>query len=457
VSAALESVRAAMAREDRPSLLLLYGDDFQVRGATAALINDLVPSQNRAFNLEKFDGRSAGWDEVEAALVTPPFFPGKKVVLVENAPYFLAQERKGEIAAKVIDLWNEGKQEEAARLLLDLLSLQGWTEEEWERVQGKLSPSQIANLCGADEEKDVAQIEEILAFCRNRGLGFSQRKSRGGHRLAEIIEQGLPPWAVLLLTAVHVDRRTRLYRSFEEKGKVLDFTLERDRSGRVARDALAELIERRLKEAGKKIDARGKEIVLQRAGNQLWSLHQELEKLFLYTGDLPLISAEDVEAVFLDQGEDWIFDMTGALAQKDAAVALKHLARLLAQGDHPLKILAVLASEVRRLLAARALIEGELRERWKKSMTYTQFQTHVVGKSAQLLTRNPYGDYLALQRAENFTMPELICYLGEIRDADVRLKSTSTPPPRVLERLILEICLGNKLAKRANRAPAPTA
>ncbi|MGH7847350.1 MAG: DNA polymerase III subunit delta [Candidatus Binatia bacterium] len=456
MSAALESVRAAIAREGRPSLLLLYGDDFQVRGATAALINDLVPSQNRAFNLEKFDGRSAGWDEVEAALMTPPFFPGKKVVLVENAPYFLAQERKGEIAAKVLELWNEEKQEEAARLLFDLLSLQGWTEEEWERVQGKLSPSQITYLCAADEEKDVAQIEELLAFCRSR-LGFSQRRSRGGHGLAEIIERGLPPWAVLLLTTVHVDRRTRLYRRFEETGKVLDFTLERDRSGRIARDALADLLERRLKEASKKMNARGKEIVLQRAGNQLWSLHQELEKLFLYTGDLALISAEDVEAVFIDQGEDWIFDLTGALAQKDAAGALKHLARLLAQGDHPLKILAVLASEVRRLLAARALIEGGLRERWKKSMTYTQFQTHVVGKMPQLLTRNPYGDYLALQRADNFTIQELIRYLGEIRDADVRLKSTRTPPPTVLERLILEICLGNKLAKRANRAPATTA
>ena len=456
MSAALESVRAAMAREGRPSLLLLYGDDFQVRNATTAIINDLVPSQNRAFNLEKFDGGTAGWEEVEAALLTPPFFPGTKVVLVENAPYFLAQERKGEIAAKVLALWNEGKQEEAARLLLDLLSLQGWTEEEWERVHGKLSMSQIANLCAADEDKDMAQVEEVLAFCRSREIGFTQRKSRGGHGLAEIIGKGLPPWAVLLLTAVQVDRRTRLYRRFEETGKVLDFTLERDRSGRVARDALAELLERRLKEAGKKIDARGKEIVLQRAGNQLWSLHQELEKLFLYTGDVPLISAEDVKTVFIDQGEDWIFDLTGALAQKDAAGALKHLARLLAQGDHPLKILAVLASEVRRLVAARALIEDELRERWQKSMTYTQFQNQVIGKTPQLLTRNPYGDYLALQRAENFTMPELIRYLREIRDVDVRLKSTSTPPSRVLERLILEICLGNKSAKRANHAPAPT-
>jgi hypothetical protein len=63
---------------------------------------------------------------------------------------------------------------------------------------------------------------------------------------------------------------------------------------------------------------------------------------------------------------------------------------------------------------------------------------------------------MALQRAENFTTQELIRYLGDIRDVDVRLKSTNTPPPRVLERLILEICLG-KNSKRATRAPLPIA
>jgi DNA polymerase III subunit delta len=447
VSSALESIRIAIAKGNIPSLFLLYGDDYQVQAATRALLDDLVPNEDRAFNLEKFDGRSASWEEIEAALMTPPFFPGKKAVLVDNAPYFLAQERKGEVADKVLDLWREGKQEEAARLFLDLLGLQGWTQEEWERAQGELSISQISSLCAVDDEKDVAQIEEILAFCRGREMAPGQGKSRGSQRLAEIMEQGLPPWATLLLTAVHVDRRTRLYRRFEETGKVLDFTLARERSGKVARDVLMAFLERRLKEAGKRIEATGKELILQRAGDQLWSLHQELEKLFLYVGAAPMIQARDVEEVFLDQGEGWIFDFTGALAQKDALSAFAHLTRLLAQGDHPLKILAVLASEVRRLLAARSLIERELRERWKSSLTFPQFQASVLSNGQPLLTRSAYADYMALQRAQNFTTLELLNTLSEIRDADMRLKSSNTPPARVLERLILDVCLGKTVTR----------
>ena len=451
MSSSLESIRAAIAQDHVPSLLLLYGDDYQVQAALKALLDDLVPSENRAFNLETFDGRTAAWEEIEAALMTPPFFSGKKVVLVDSAPYFLAQERRGEVAARVLELWREGKQEESARLFLDLLGLQGWTQEEWQRAQGDLSTSQINSLCAVDDEKDVAVVEEILAFCRGREMAPGQGKASGSQRLAELMERGLPPWVTLVLTAMHVDRRTRLYRRFEEVGKVLDYTLARERSGKVAREVVAAFLDRRLKEAGKKIEGRGKELILQRAGDQLWSLHQELEKLFLYVGAAPTIPARDVEEVFLDQGEGWIFDFTGALAQKDALEALTHLTRLLTHGDHPLKILAVLAGEVRRLLAARSLLERELRGLWKSSLTFPQFQASVLSNGQPLLTRNAYADYMLLQRAQNFTTLELLDTLSEIRDADIRLKSSSTPPARVLERLILDVCLG-KTATRATPA-----
>ena len=366
-------------------------------------------------------------------------------------PIFLPRNAEGRWRPESWNFGAKAKQEESARLFLDLLGLQGWTQEEWERTQGDLSTSQINSLCAVDDEKDVALIEEILAFCRGREMTPGQGKSSGSQRLAELMEQGLPPWVTLVLTAMHVDRRTRLYRRFEETGKVLDFTLARERSGKVARDAIVAFLERHLKEAGKKIEARGKELILQRAGDQLWALHQELEKLFLYVGAAPMIQARDVEEVFLDQGEGWIFDFTGALAQKDALGALAHLARLLAQGDHPLKILAVLAGEVRRLLAARSLIERELRGRWQSSLTFPQFQASVLSNGQPLLTRNAYADYMLLQRAQNFTTRELLDTLSEIRDADIRLKSSSTPPARVLERLILDVCLG-KTAIRATQA-----
>ena len=438
----LASVLSDIHKEKRPGVLLLHGHDFRVQAATKSILDLLVPPQSRALNLEPFNGQSTPWDEIEAALMTPPLFPGIKVIFIENAPYFLSREHKGELGEKILQLWSEGKKDEAARLLSQLLSLEGWTQERWEGFRESLSAPQLAELFGDDSRETREVIEELLAFCRSRGIAPSQNLKGEEQRLGALLEQGVPSWAVLLITAAHVDRRTRLYKRFEEKADILDLSLERDRSGRISRETVAEFVDQHLKESGKKIEPQAKEMILMRAGEQLWAIHQELEKLLLYIGEEPSIRAKDVEEIFLDHGEGWIFDLTAAIAERDAARALSHLERLVSQGEHPLKLLGTIASEVRRLLAARDLIEGEMRPRWHKQMTYPQFQASVLQQGAPLLTRNPYGDYMSFKRAENFSTNELLRYLEWIYQTDIRLKSTNHSPRMLMERLILELCRG---------------
>lgn len=428
-----------------PSVLLLHGDDFRVQSATRAIVDQLVPSGSRAFNLESFNGQSTPWDGIEMALMTPPLFPGTKVILIENAPYFVSREHKGDLAEKSLQLWSEGKKEEAARILAQLLSLEGWTQAQWDSFQGSFSATQFADLFGEDSREAREDGDEILAFCRSRGIGLGQQPKGEEERLTEILEQGLPSWATLLITASHVDRRTRLYKKFEEKADIIELHLERDRSGRIGRDTVAEFVDQRLKEAGKKIEPQAREMILTRTGEELWVIHQELEKLLLYVGEDPWIKAQDIEEIFLDQRDGWIFDLTGAIAERDGARALSHLERLLSQGEHPLKLLGTIASEVRRLLAARQLIEGEMRHKWRKQMAYHQFQASVLEQATPLLTRSPYGDYMTFTKADNFTSAELLHFLNWIYQTDIRLKSTRHSPRMLMERLILEMCRGKRL------------
>jgi DNA polymerase III subunit delta len=183
-------------------------------------------------------------------------------------------------------------------------------------------------------------------------------------------------------------------------------------------------------------------MILLRAVLDLRGLQQELNKLLLLVGDRASIRAQDVEVIFTDRGQGWIFDLTRAIAGRDAVAALAELARLMAQGEHPLKLLGTIASEVRRLLAARQLIERELRGRWKRAMTYAQFQQSVLGQGTPLLTRNPYADYMCFQRADDFSIGELHSHMESIYEADIRLKSSGNAPRLVMERMILGMCLG---------------
>lgn len=446
----LTTIIAGLKSGKAPPLLLLFGDDLQVQETCKAVLDHLVPEGQRGFNFERFDGRTSSWEQIEGSLMTPPFFPGKKLLWVENAPYFFSREQKGELGEKILDFWREGKMDDAFKLVVDLLTFEAWTQEQWERLDAS-SSRRFLDLLDIDSSDAQEDVDALLAYCKTHDLDLRKHRGGEGHRLVSLLDIGLPEWSFLLLTAVQVDRRTRLYKRFEEMGAVHYLGLERDRSGKVSRENLFEFVTQRLRQAGKNIDVQAREMILARAGDDLRALQQELDKLFLFVGERPSIRAEDVEAIFTDQGEGWIFDLTRAIAERDAGAALAQLARLLAQGEHPLKILGTVTAEVRRLVSARQLLGTELAKLWKRGMTYQQFQQNILPQGKPILTRNPYADYMCFQRAEHFSLDELCSSMEELFDADLRLKSTGSQPRLVLEKWILGMCLGARRKQSPGR------
>lgn len=442
----LPTLLAGLKNGAAPQLLLLFGDDLQVQAACRTVLDHVVPEDQRGFNLERFDGRSTPWEQIEASLMTPPFLPGKKLLWVENAPYFFSREQKGELGEKVLELWRDGKRDDAVKLLIDLLVLEGWTQEQWEGLESATGKD-LLTLLDADSGDDQEEAEALIAYGKSRDIDLSKRKGSQAHRLAQLLDDGLPEWGFLLLTAVQVDRRMRLYKRFEETGAAIYLGMERERSGRISRENLLEFVNQQVRESGKNIEPAAREMILARAGDDLRSVQQEIDKLVLFVGEQPVIRAADVAMIFADRGEGWIFDLTRALGERDASAALAQLARLLAQGEHPLRLLGTIAAEVRRLLAARQLLQTDFARSWKRGMSFQQFQQNVLTRGAPLLTRNPYADYLCFRRAERFSLSDLHAYMEEIFAADLRLKSSGGQPRLVMERLLLAMCLGGSQVK----------
>ncbi|MGH7784785.1 MAG: hypothetical protein ACREO5_13205, partial [Candidatus Binatia bacterium] len=261
----LANLLADIVNGKSPAVLLLFGDDLQVQSAGDAIVRLLVPDDQRAFNFERFDGRSVSWDQIEGSLMTPPFLPGKKVVWVENTPYFFSRENKSELGEKVLQFWSDGKKDEAGKLLLDLLLLEGWTAERWQQLEPNGSLEPIAELFEADDRGARDAIHALVAHSKSIGLELAKRRGSEGHGLLELLDRGVPPWDFLILTAVQVDRRTRIYKKFEEMGAVMQLDLERERSGKVSRHSLREFIDQEFKASGKQIDPAARELILLRA------------------------------------------------------------------------------------------------------------------------------------------------------------------------------------------------
>jgi DNA polymerase-3 subunit delta len=437
-----------LARGNSTALVLLFGDDLQVQSACKSLIDVVVQKEQREFNLERFDGRLTAWNQIQSSLMTPPFLPGKKFVWVENAPYFFSRENRGELAEKTMQLWSDGKRDDACKLLLELLALEGWNAEQWQQFESRRAAA-VVELLTAEDQVNREAAESLIWYCKSREFELKEPPGSEEHAILKLLDGGLPSWDFLLFTAAQVDRRTRLYKRLEENGVIFYLGLERDRYGKISRDQLRQFIDQHFRMSGKMVEPRARELLLLRAGDDLRTLQQELDKLTLYVGEQATICMSDVETIFADQTEGWIFDLTRLITARDAPAALCQLARLVAHGDHPLKLLSTIAAEVRKLLSARQLIEGELRGRWRRGMTYNEFEQTVLDQGTTLLTRNSYADYLCFQRAETFSLQELLSYIRGIHDADLRLKSSGSNPQIVMERLILHMCLGARRTKRA--------
>jgi DNA polymerase-3 subunit delta len=228
--------------------------------------------------------------------------------------------------------------------------------------------------------------------------------------------------------------------------------------------------------------------MVQRTGFDLRTFAAGLEKLIQFVGDRDRITPADVEALLKRTRQDPIYELTGALADRNLEAALFLVDSLLTAGLVPLQILAALANQIRKLLVMRDFLESPHGHAWKKGIPYNAFQSAVIpalkaydadlaatlsdweeqlqsdseagaekagkkkparkpaGPATDLAIlknqKSPYPVYLLLQRAERFSTRELFDGLERLSDVDRRLKSTGQNPKILLETLLIQIIRG---------------
>jgi DNA polymerase-3 subunit delta len=88
--------------------------------------------------------------------------------------------------------------------------------------------------------------------------------------------------------------------------------------------------------------------LVESAGVELGVLDQELAKLATFVGDRETIVRDDVTALVAGRGADNIFAILDAALDKRLPEALRELDRVLAAGEPPVKVLAILSAQLRK-------------------------------------------------------------------------------------------------------------
>jgi len=441
---------AALVREaaaGAPKAVYLFvGESFETSAAAHLLLDALVPSARRSFNLETYDGRTTSISTVIDSLRMPGFFAGTKVVWVRETTLLLSGEKRPEMTKSLFAAWNDGREREAAEKLVTMVALAGWSQEQFAQVRWSALPkTRLREVFGDDlDAEQLPQLDAIHAACLARDLGVTAYRDDSG-ALVEFLDGGMPPHVVLLLTATTADARKRLFKRLREIGACVMLGAAKERSGALTRDSIDEVVRHTAREFGKRLAPEAHELIVRRAGPDAAPLTTELEKLCLYVGERPLITEEDVRLVFRDMAESWIFDFTGALATRQLVRALPLLRGLLAHGEPPLRLLAMIAREVRMLLVARECLDGALRGTWRGDVPFNVFQSRVLpridAETADAFGKaHPFVLYRRFQDAARIDARSLRQALVQLSDLDVRFKSSRGDPALLLEVFVIDWC-----------------
>ena len=230
---------------------------------------------------------------------------------------------------------------------------------------------------GKDISEDaVIDIAGTMPFFAERRLivvensGWFKNKAE---KLPDLLES-FPDTTVLLFIEDEVDKRNRLYKAVKDRGYICELAHPDQKQ-------LSVWAARYLAAAGKKITASTMDRFLERVGDDMQNVRNELEKVIGYVGDEEVVTLRDVDTVTSANVTNRIFDMVRAIAARRTAEALALYNDLLTLREPPMRILFLIARQYRQLLSVKEMTAaGKDRNEIAKALKLPAF---AVGKLQQ--------------------------------------------------------------------------
>ena len=260
------------------------------------------------------------------------------------------------------------------------------------------------------------------AFFRSRKNSSEETESSDGNeeRLQQIFST-IPDYVhVVLSTTDKVDKRRKLFKVVEKHGAAVEVSQLK------VKDVRGWLIGK-LATLNKQMTSDAMEYFLGIVGMMskvsLGFLHNELEKVALYTGERTKINQQDLVEIMAAIPEISVFSMIDAVSQKQVGKALAFIGEQLQVGEHPLKLITLLARQVRMMWQA-------------KEMALMGYNSRDIAEKLGLV---PFIAEKMLKQSSNFKVEMLKDTMVSLAAADHGLKSGKANP-LVLEEIIIKMC-----------------
>ncbi|MFA5603459.1 MAG: DNA polymerase III subunit delta [Bacilli bacterium] len=164
-------------------------------------------------------------------------------------------------------------------------------------------------------------------------------------------------------------------------------------------------------------------ILLDRVGNNLGVLTQEINKLKIYKDEDLIITKEDILEVTSKNSQPDLFLFVDYIVNKDLEKAFDMYKELRTFNEEPIMIISMLANKFRMMYQSKLLIQ--------KGYTINDIATN--------LGSHPYPVKLAIEKGREYSSELLLNYLEKLADLDFNIKSGIIDKELGLELFILSI------------------
>lgn len=209
-----------------------------------------------------------------------------------------------------------------------------------------------------------------------------------------------------------LDERKKIVKLLKEKKQIIEFNKLTN---------ITSFIKEELNDYNMSLE--NQKLLVDRVGNNLYELHQEIEKLKQYKDADKTITKDDIINVTVKNVDVDIFNLIDNIISKRKDLALESYNEMLKDGEEPIKIIIMLANQFRIMYQARNL--------YKKGYSEKDIAT--------LLKVHPYRIKLALNKSSKFSDDVILKYLEMLADLDINIKTGKISKEMCLELFILKI------------------
>lgn len=272
--------------------------------------------------------------------------------------------------------------------------------------------------------KGVA-IEQVMdaamtfpAFAEKRLVVVKDAQSLSTSDLEELLSYIENPMdtTCLVFSGEKIDSRRKFFKILKKNDALLELKPLSERQ-------IPGFIRNRLDELNFSITGDALGLFVSFVGSSLLEVMTELEKLTLYAGSPRLLDVPDIRAVVSSVRAENIFEIGNAVGRQSPGKALALGRHLIADGEAPLKILALLIRHYRQLWKARELqVEGR--------------ETSEIARGAGV---PPFVVDGLIAQGRKYSRTDFRRAFRLFVEADLAMKSSGSQPEVVLENLLIQL------------------